>query len=76
MMSLEDAPQRQVANNFVALAFTISEFCTAHRISRSWLYKAWKAGRGPRIERVGSKILITSEAAADWRCEGAEAGPR
>jgi predicted DNA-binding transcriptional regulator AlpA len=75
MMSLEDAPQRQVVNNFVALAFTISEFCAAHRISRSWLYKEWKAGRGPRIKRIGSKVIITSEAAADWRHEDVEAGP-
>jgi hypothetical protein len=47
--------------------YTVNEFCTAHRISRSQLYKLWQAGVGPRIMRVGSKILITNEAAADWR---------
>jgi hypothetical protein len=75
-MSMEHALQRQVGGGFVALAFTISEFCAAHRISRSWLYKEWKAGRGPPIKPIGSKVIITSEAAADWRHEDAEAGPQ
>jgi dephospho-CoA kinase len=51
-------------------AFTIAEFCEAHRISRSQLYKLWAAGTGPPFMRVGSKIIITNEAAADWRREG------
>ena len=68
-MSLEHAPQRQ-------LCFTVLEFCTAHRVSRSWIYQEWKAGRGPRFKRVGRKKIITDEAAADWRNEDAEAGPR
>jgi hypothetical protein len=52
-----------------AVAFTVAEFCEAHRISRSWLYAEWKAGRGPRFMRAGTKKIITMEAAADWRCE-------
>ena len=56
-------------------AFTVAEFCTAHRISRGMLYKMWKAGAGPRWMWVGSKRIISCEAAGDWRrqCE-AEAG--
>jgi predicted DNA-binding transcriptional regulator AlpA len=53
--------------------FTISEFCVAHRLSRTALYKLWSAGRGPRRIQIGdgrsSKILISIEAAADWRRE-------
>jgi hypothetical protein len=30
----------------------------------------------PRIRRTGSKVLVTSEAAADWRREDTKAGPR
>jgi hypothetical protein len=48
-------------------AFTIAEFCKAHRLSRSALYKMWAAGTGPRIMRAGSKVLISIEAAGDWR---------
>lgn len=58
-------------------AFTVAEFCTAHRISKGMLYKMWKAGAGPRWMSVGSKRIISCEAAADWRrqCEAeAEAG--
>jgi hypothetical protein len=56
-----------------AVAYSIQEFCAAHRVSRSWLYLQWKAGRGPRFMRAGVKRIITSEAAADWRREGVEA---
>ena len=49
--------------------FTIPEFCAAHRLSRSKLYQLWAAGAGPRKMSIGTKILITVEAAADWRRE-------
>jgi len=45
----------------------IPEFCAAHRISRTYLYQLLKAGRGPRVMRMGKRVLITVEAAADWR---------
>jgi hypothetical protein len=48
-------------------AFTIAEFCEAHRVSRSKLYHLWAAGIGPRFMKVGTKVLISVEAAADWR---------
>ena len=50
-------------------AFTIAEFCDAHRISRSKLYQLFDAGNGPRVMRIGTKVLITADAAADWRRE-------
>jgi predicted DNA-binding transcriptional regulator AlpA len=50
-----------------AKAYTIPEFCKAHRISRSGLYQCWARGTGPRIKRIGSKVIITAEAAAAWR---------
>lgn len=49
--------------------YTITEFCLSNRISRSLLYTAWKEGTGPRVFRVGTKVLITREAAAEWRAE-------
>lgn len=79
-MSLEHAPQRQTRTAAISkeslatgppepIAFTVAEFCKAHRISRSFLYSEWKAGRGPRFMRAGVKRIITGEAAADWRRE-------
>ena len=54
-------------------AYTVPEFCVSHRIGRSALYKLWQEGTGPRRFQVGtgrsSKVLITAEAAADWRRE-------
>jgi hypothetical protein len=58
-------------------AYSVGEFCMAHRISRSKLYQMWAAGSGPRVMRIGSKVLVTVEAAADWRAarEAASAEP-
>jgi hypothetical protein len=62
-MSLELSPAPAGAR----YAFTIAEFCETHRVSRSWLYQEWAAGRGPRVKKIGAKNLITVEAAAEWR---------
>jgi predicted DNA-binding transcriptional regulator AlpA len=48
-------------------AFTIDEFCAAHRISRAMFYKLGKQNRGPRLKHVGKRVIITDEAAAEWR---------
>lgn len=63
-MSLQHLPAGQPR-----AAFTVAEFCESHRLSRSALYKMWAAGKGPRIMRVGSKVLISIEAAEAWRRE-------
>jgi len=65
-------PERRAAGSREAgrAAYTIAEFCLAHRISRSKLYDLWTTGRGPRFTQVGTKRIITNEAAADWRREG------
>jgi predicted DNA-binding transcriptional regulator AlpA len=48
-------------------AYSINEFLQAYRISRSALYNMWKDGTGPRSFKVGSKVLISTEAAEAWR---------
>lgn len=53
----------------VSAVFTIAEFCAAHRISRTHLHNLTKAGKGPRIMKLGRRCLITPEAAADWRAQ-------
>ena len=62
-MSFEYSPARQGGR----AAYTISEFCSAYRISRSKLYQLWALGIGPRVMRIGAKVLISIEAASDWR---------
>jgi hypothetical protein len=49
------------------VAFTIAEFCSAHRISQSMYFKMRNLGLGPREMAVGSRRLISQEAAAEWR---------
>jgi hypothetical protein len=53
----------------LALAFSVEEFCTLHRISRCYFYKLLRNGLGPRIIKIGARTLISVEAAADWRRE-------
>jgi hypothetical protein len=48
-------------------AYTIAEFCQTHRISRTHLHNLMKAGQGPRIMKLGRRVLISLEAAIEWR---------
>jgi hypothetical protein len=48
-------------------AFTIREFCEAHRLSEAMYYKLRNAGLGPREMRAMRKVTISLEAATDWR---------
>jgi predicted DNA-binding transcriptional regulator AlpA len=48
-------------------AYTIDEFCIAHRISRRTFYDLIDRGDGPKLMRIGSKKLVSAEAAAKWR---------
>ncbi|MER8923423.1 helix-turn-helix domain-containing protein [Mesorhizobium sp. M0802] len=54
-------------------AYSIPEFCAAHRISRATFYNLITAGTAPRTMKVGGRVLISKEAATDWRkaCEKA-----
>ena len=47
--------------------YTVSGFCAAHHIARSFLYQLLREGRGPRVMKLGRRTFITREAAADWR---------
>ncbi len=49
------------------LSYTVEEFCELNGISRSGYYKNRAAGIGPREMRVGARVLISKEAAAEWR---------
>jgi hypothetical protein len=49
------------------VAYTIREFCKAHRISESFYHKLKSQGLGPRESHALGKITITGESARDWR---------
>src|SRR5262249_56733014 len=48
-------------------AFTVAEFCAAHRISRATYYNLKKKTQGPAEAHVLGRIIITRESAAAWR---------
>jgi len=50
-------------------AFTVDQFCRRNSISRAFLYLLWQRGQGPRYMQLGTRRLISAEAAADWRRE-------
>jgi len=54
-------------------AASIDAFCADHSISRASFYRLLKAGQAPRLLKVGTKQLITEEAAAEWRAAMTEA---
>jgi len=48
-------------------AYSISDFCQAHDISRPLFYALKAQGQAPETMRLGRRCLITKEAAAQWR---------
>jgi hypothetical protein len=48
-------------------AFSIDEFCAGHGISRAMFYVLKKTGKAPVEMKVGTRVLISIEAAAAWR---------
>jgi hypothetical protein len=70
-MSLEHGPARQhpkmEGTPVFEPSYTVDEFCTAERMSRSMLYKAWQEGWGPRFYLNGVSKRITHEARLEWQ---------
>jgi hypothetical protein len=50
-----------------SLAMSIKEFARLHGISEDQFYKMQREGWGPDVMHVGSRTLISAEAAAEWR---------
>ena len=48
-------------------AYSIAEFCRAHRVSRAFFYVLQKRGEGPAVMEVGKRRLVSEEAAKEWR---------
>lgn len=73
------AHAQQCAHSPAAQAvYSVKDFCAAHQISKVAFYDLLKKGIGPRIMKVGTRTLISLEAAAEWRRrmeEGAQVMP-
>ena len=48
-------------------AFTIAQFCELHGFSRALYYLLQRDGNAPGIMRAGRRVLISIEAAKEWR---------
>jgi len=65
---LDNASARQRMSRAYPLdAYTIPEFCHAHRISRAHYYVLRRRGLGPDEAALLGRKIITKEAAARWR---------
>lgn len=49
------------------LAFTITEFCEAFKISRGRLHELDQAGLGPKTYRIASRPYVSLSAAQEWQ---------
>jgi hypothetical protein len=47
--------------------YSIAEFCRRNSFSRGHYYNMQAVGAGPREKRSLGRVLITKEAAAEWR---------
>ena len=68
MTKIDDNTNAGVTTTPVMM-FSVPDFCRAHSISKSMLYKEVKANRGPRLSKCGARTLISVDAAAEWRRE-------
>ena len=51
-------------------AYSIPEFCRTHGgISEAFFHKLVSEGRGPKLMKVGTRTLVSVEAAAAWRAQ-------
>jgi hypothetical protein len=48
-------------------SYSIAEFCRRNSISRGHYYNMRPTGTGPREKRAMGRVLITKEAAQEWR---------
>lgn len=48
-------------------AHTVTTFCQAFKISRSFFYKLQREGKAPRLMKVGRRTLISAEATQEWQ---------
>jgi predicted DNA-binding transcriptional regulator AlpA len=48
-------------------AQSITEFCRRHGLCRATFYNLKKRDEAPAVMKVGSRVLVTAEAAAAWR---------
>jgi hypothetical protein len=68
-----DTTATAITDGGEADAYSISEFCRRHAISRQFFHTLRKTGLGPQVLRVGRRVLVSKEAAAAWRAERAAA---
>ncbi|TWB63043.1 hypothetical protein FBZ94_103743 [Bradyrhizobium sacchari] len=60
---------RKTQSTVTLMAYSIEQFCQAHGISIDLYFKMQRQGLGPATMKVGSRTLISVEAAAAWRRE-------
>jgi hypothetical protein len=52
---------------FEKLAFSIQEFCELHSLSKAHYYNLRRRGLGPAEAKLGTRVIVTAEAARTWR---------
>lgn len=61
------------AFNTEADAFSLAKFCRRHGISLQMYYKLAQQDLAPATFNIGTRVLVSREAAARWRAEREEA---
>lgn len=65
--------ERQIKSKFVLegepKAQSVENFCRSHGFSRAMFYRLRQMGRAPQTMTVGRRVLVSAEAAAQWRGE-------
>ncbi|MCA0929755.1 helix-turn-helix domain-containing protein [Ruegeria profundi] len=56
-----------------AKTYSIDEFCSVFGLSRSSYYRLRKAGAGPRVAKIGGRVVVPAAVADKWLAQRTEA---
>lgn len=48
------------------LVYTVKEFCESAKIGVSFFYALQKSGKGPKVTRIGGRVLVRKTTAEEW----------
>ena len=69
-MARPEVTGRKLTDKFYHHHTGYMTFCKRHgQMSQSFFHKLRALGLGPRVMRVGNRVMVSKEAAREWRAE-------
>jgi len=63
---IDEDTARPIASNVSKLAYSINDAVSISGLSRTFIYRAWRVGKGPKRIKAGKRTLISDESLRAW----------